>query len=494
MIIGDGIMLGAGGESASIFVTGLSETDTVTATKGSKTLTGKWTQKPNPAYVVPDGYTQLEYIELSGSQAIFLGDNLPSRAKVSAKVMVYKTSGSYCIFSYLRNSINSRGAYISTYDGKWYMDINSTEYYSVSYSANTLYEVSCDARTDTAKFYVDGVETYSTTPRENINTRITLGALGRDLTPIDYFNGRIYQAEYEDYSGTIVKTLIPAKRNSDDVIGMYDIVNEVFYANAGTGIFTAGAEIPQTIDGFLIDKIKDYGTWTVMATDGVQTATQNILVDSVVQYDISLSYVDERLQIWLNGSGYTDESLVGNTITNYGTSLVTSGDFPYYLFDGSSHYIQFSSQTINPNDFAISLWGYFDGNYSFERLFDFGEGAAKDLWCGHLNINNVIVFEYRANGTAYTSSKVSFSSGAWHHIALRGNNGTTTMYVDGANVASMSNPSIDTLSLINCYLGKSNWDEDDYLHGRIADFRLYNTAITEAEIIELYQNGAYVPN
>lgn len=42
MIIGDGIMLGTGGESASIFVTGLSETDTVTATNGIKTIIGKW--------------------------------------------------------------------------------------------------------------------------------------------------------------------------------------------------------------------------------------------------------------------------------------------------------------------------------------------------------------------------------------------------------------------------------------------------------------------
>ena len=42
MIIGDGIVLGAGGEHASIFITGLSKTDTVTATNGIKTIIGKW--------------------------------------------------------------------------------------------------------------------------------------------------------------------------------------------------------------------------------------------------------------------------------------------------------------------------------------------------------------------------------------------------------------------------------------------------------------------
>ena len=61
---------GGGGATASIFVKGLSQTDTVTATNGSKTKVGVWTQILNPAYVVPDGYTQLEYIESSGTQYI----------------------------------------------------------------------------------------------------------------------------------------------------------------------------------------------------------------------------------------------------------------------------------------------------------------------------------------------------------------------------------------------------------------------------------------
>ena len=65
MIIGDGIMLGASGESASILVTGLlSETDNVKATQQIPM------KVKNPDYVVPDGYTQFEYIESTGTQCI----------------------------------------------------------------------------------------------------------------------------------------------------------------------------------------------------------------------------------------------------------------------------------------------------------------------------------------------------------------------------------------------------------------------------------------
>ena len=41
------IIGGNGGETASIFVTGLSETDTVTVTKDGRTYNGKWVSSEN---------------------------------------------------------------------------------------------------------------------------------------------------------------------------------------------------------------------------------------------------------------------------------------------------------------------------------------------------------------------------------------------------------------------------------------------------------------
>ena len=45
---------------------------------------------------------------------------------------------------------------------------------------------------------------------------------------------------------------MPAKRKSDNVLGMYDIINGTFYTNAGSGTFTGG---PAVVDsGWLIPK------------------------------------------------------------------------------------------------------------------------------------------------------------------------------------------------------------------------------------------------
>ena len=50
-------------------------------------------------------------------------------------------------------------------------------------------------------------------------------------------NVRMYDCKMY-YNGTLVRDFIPAKRKADNVYGMYDQLNGVFYENAGTGAFT----------------------------------------------------------------------------------------------------------------------------------------------------------------------------------------------------------------------------------------------------------------
>jgi hypothetical protein len=41
-------------------------------------------------------------------------------------------------------------------------------------------------------------------------------------------------------SDSLVRDFIPAMRNSDNVVGLYDMVNGGFYTNAGSGKFIRG--------------------------------------------------------------------------------------------------------------------------------------------------------------------------------------------------------------------------------------------------------------
>ena len=49
---------------------------------------------------------------------------------------------------------------------------------------------------------------------------------------------RVYYAKYYDSTGTLVRELIPCYRIADWVIWMYDLVNDTFYTNAGSWVFT----------------------------------------------------------------------------------------------------------------------------------------------------------------------------------------------------------------------------------------------------------------
>ena len=60
-------------------------------------------------------------------------------------------------------------------------------------------------------------------------------------TPNYYTNTRLYSCQIYD-NGALIRDFVPAK-NSDGTVGLYDLVNDAFYSNAGTGTFTAGPDV-----------------------------------------------------------------------------------------------------------------------------------------------------------------------------------------------------------------------------------------------------------
>lgn len=303
-------MVGGGGPAASIFVTGLSETDTVTATNGSKTKVGVWTQKPNPAYVVPDGYTQLEYIESTGTQYI----DVPNFEVASDFGFEIDFAAAYIsgqgLFSFRDND---GGTWTRLYD------VNNHRY--VSRFDNEQYFTPTSDRQivtlngSTGDVEIDGVTQFTLSTISNTASGIMcifgMETLGNHS---GLSTGKIYSLKFKTGSDT-THSFIPAKRISDSVIGLYDIVNDVFYTNDGTGTFTASAEVPQTIDGFLIKPIRDFGTWTVMATDGTDTYTQDVLVDVITNYEIEIT---KKLYLYRDGDECEDVTggWLANNISN----------------------------------------------------------------------------------------------------------------------------------------------------------------------------------
>ena len=153
---------------------------------------------------------------------------------------------------------------------------------------------------------------------------------------------------------SLVRDFIPAKRTSDNAIGLYDLVSNSFFGNAGTGTFTAGSEIPQTIDGFLIKPIRDFGTWTVTATDGVHTKTQDILVDVITDYEIEMWYEPNYLLLYDHGDEC--EEMTG------GWNLAASGTAVSVIKEDSK--ITISRNTDGKNTYLMTENGIDLTNYT----------------------------------------------------------------------------------------------------------------------------------
>lgn len=61
--------------------------------------------------------------------------------------------------------------------------------------------------------------------------------IGNTSQPIS--SGRIYGLILIK-NDMLVRNMIPARRDSDGELGMYDMVNNIFYTNSGTGEFIDG--------------------------------------------------------------------------------------------------------------------------------------------------------------------------------------------------------------------------------------------------------------
>ena len=190
------------------------------------------------------GYTQLEYIESTGTQWIDTGFIANGGMILDAKVLPV-------------NNEMMLGSIAPTA-----IDPNTTRNL-ISYTSNGVYNLQklnvytstyADAGTSPAVIHFDttGTNFYCTVNGNVVVDMITSGTLTNQTTTVkisfsDYNSttrsGRYYYVKITAADGNVVRDFVPARRASDNTIGMYDTVTNTFFTNAGTGEFIAGPEV-----------------------------------------------------------------------------------------------------------------------------------------------------------------------------------------------------------------------------------------------------------
>ena len=204
--------------------------------------------------VLPDGYTQLEYLESTGTQYIDLGfgfqgsddseiDFQMTQAPTSAEGIFggrdTSSARGYMLYAEARTD-----GFVFLYNNTYITNLN-----------NDWYDRHVFKKTGT-KIYFDGVANSQTVSASFTQTKHAfLFAWHTEGNQPNRSKTKIFSFTVTR-SGSKYCELIPAKRDSDRVLGMYDIVRNKFLTNSGSGSFVAGPSVAQTSDNFPQDFTK----------------------------------------------------------------------------------------------------------------------------------------------------------------------------------------------------------------------------------------------
>lgn len=190
--------------------------------------------------ILPQGYIQLEYIESTGTQYINTGyalignrDDIELDFYLSDNTVRNNIVGA-------RNATTSQVYTVNTMsNGKWRFGWKNS---SITYDVQaTIGRHIVKVEHDGGIFKVDGV-VVGQEGNSSITTPVKGGVLAiRSSQGVGVYYSYCKVYEYKMWRDGVLKVhLIPAMRNSDSVVGMYDIINDRFLTNSGTGTFGYG--------------------------------------------------------------------------------------------------------------------------------------------------------------------------------------------------------------------------------------------------------------
>lgn len=167
--------------------------------------------------------------------------------------------------------------------------------------------------------------------------------------------------------------------------------------------------------------------------------------------------------------------------------------------DGSNDYVSTPPGLVSTlTDFTVSTWVSLDSTPTWSRVFDFGSGINTYMFLTPYSSTGTARFAITTGsgaGEQQINGPAPLPTGGWHHVAVTLAGGVGILYVDGVEVARNSAMTLTPASLGNTtqnWIGRSQWN-DPYLNGRVDDFRIYNSALSAAEISSLANTNNTAP-
>ena len=243
---------------------------TITTYDGKLTIDDEITPSPSR---LPDGYTEVEYITSENTSTNVSGpyiDTLYKPNQTTRVILDYQPkvngqknrrvfgSGEYDTIGYVYNMEESVGQSNCYY---YYKYGDSASWYTTSIHPD-LNRHTVDFNNN-GQILLDGTS-IATLPSTTFTCDFNLGlfrSIYNDYTSFAInFLGRVYSCKVYD-NGTLVRDLVPCK-NASNVVGMYDVVNGVFYTTANASYqFGAGSAVTPTPTTATCEYIYSGNSW-----------------------------------------------------------------------------------------------------------------------------------------------------------------------------------------------------------------------------------------
>ena len=209
---------------------------------------------------------------------------------------------------------------------------------------------------------------------------------------------------------------------------------------------------------------------------------------------------------WPFNGNANDESGNGNNGTVNGAVLTSDrngSSNSAYLFNGTTDYINIlASNSLNfetNNKFSISYWvkaqSLSTSQLSIVLNKQTSLGSTQDGWNSNIETNNKCTLRIQ-NGTS--TSSCTFNSGStlispsiYYHVVQIFDNGTYKIYINNASVSQGSCAALIGDNTSNMFIGKPIWTAPNAkgTNGIIDDIAIYNRALTDQEVTNLYNSA-----
>ncbi|KQN98984.1 S-layer homology domain-containing protein [Paenibacillus sp. Leaf72] len=193
------------------------------------------------------------------------------------------------------------------------------------------------------------------------------------------------------------------------------------------------------------------------------------------------------------GSTVKDRSLNGHDGLLAGGAAFTADGKINGAIDlfGTDGYVKLPDGLLSStHDMTIATWVKADSLGTWARVFDFGTSTTNWMFLTLKNHAGVAHFAAlpQGNGENALAGPAFPASSSWQHVAVVISGNTYTMFINGIQVATVSNMQNDPSELgftTNNYIGKSQFAADPYFDGKIDDFRIYDRALSSSELVSL---------